>query len=408
LSAFRRQLSLLGRAQSFRLLLLATLASGLGTWLAVIALTVDVYGRTHSATWVSALLIVDFLPAVAIGLFLGAATDQVSRKLLLVGADVVRFAVFAALPVADSATAIVALAAVAGFATGFFRPAVLAGLPNLVEQADLPNANALLRSVEHATIAIGTLLGGLAAAASTDIAYGVNAASFAISAILILGIPASQLQARQAPSRGRLRDIGDGFAVVRGSQALLAVFVAWNLLAFAIGLTNVAEIALAKVSYGAGSFGFGLLWTASGVGLVLGSLLAPQVAERRGIGPIYGLPIALMGFGWAVAAAAPNVWVAVWFLGVQGLGNGAAYVYNALLVQRGAPDAVRGRAFSVVMSTTFAALGLGMIASGPLTDAVGARWVYAAGAAVAALAAVAGRSLARSAAEEPRPQPVAA
>ena len=42
---------------SFGLLALATLASGLGTWLAFVALTVDVYDRTHSATWVSALFI---------------------------------------------------------------------------------------------------------------------------------------------------------------------------------------------------------------------------------------------------------------------------------------------------------------------------------------------------------------
>jgi len=142
--AVRRQLGLLGRSPGFRLLFLSTFASGLGTWLAVIALTVDVYDRTHSAKWVSALLIVDFLPAVAIGLFFSAVIDQISRKLLMIGADVVRLAVFAALPLATSASGIVSLAALAGLATGFFRPAVFAGLPNLVEPAELPNANSLL------------------------------------------------------------------------------------------------------------------------------------------------------------------------------------------------------------------------------------------------------------------------
>ena len=54
-------------------------------------------------------------------------------------------------------------------------------------------------------------------------------------------------------------------------------------------------------------------------------------------------------------------------------GNGAAVVCNSLLVQRGAPDHLRGRAFTVIMSTNFAVLGLGMVVAGPLTDAVGAR-----------------------------------
>ena len=57
-------------------------------------------------------------------------------------------------------------------------------------------------------------------------------------------------------------------------------------------------------------------------------------------------------------------------------GNGAAVVCNALLVQRGAPDELRGRAFTVIMSSNYALLGVGMAAAGPLTDAFGARWVW--------------------------------
>ena len=78
-------------------------------------------------------------------------------------------------------------------------------------------------------------------------------------------------------------------------------------------------------------------------------------------------------------------------------GNGAAVVYNSLLVQRGAPDELRGRVFTVIMSTNFALLGLGMIAAGPLTDAIGARWVFAISAVCAGLGALVGFLLLRSA-----------
>jgi MFS family permease len=80
-----------------------------------------------------------------------------------------------------------------------------------------------------------------------------------------------------------------------------------------------------------------------------------------------------------------------------GAGIGAAVVYNSLLVQRGAPDELRGRAFTVIMSTNYALLGLGMVIAGPLTDAVGARWVFVVSAACAGLAAVVGFLLLRSA-----------
>ena len=80
-----------------------------------------------------------------------------------------------------------------------------------------------------------------------------------------------------------------------------------------------------------------------------------------------------------------------------GAGNGAAVVYNSLLVQRGAPDELRGRVFTVIMSTNFALLGLGMIVAGPLTDAIGARWVFVVSAGCASLGALVGFLLLRSA-----------
>ena len=63
-----RQLTLLRDPPSFGLLALATLASGIGTWLAFVALAIDVWDRTESATWVSVLLIADFLPSIVIGI----------------------------------------------------------------------------------------------------------------------------------------------------------------------------------------------------------------------------------------------------------------------------------------------------------------------------------------------------
>jgi MFS family permease len=290
------------------------------------------------------------------------------------------------------------LAAAAGFATGFFRPASYAGLPNLVEADDLAAANSLLRAGEYLSWTIGTALGGIiVAVASPDLAYWINAATFLASAALILRIAPARFQTQLAESRGYWRDLGDGFSVVLRSRVLLAVFCAWNLVMLANAGINVAEIVLVKVDFDGGDVGFGLMWAASGLGLLVGSLYAPRWLEVRGILLVYTGAIALMGFGALTAAVAPNVWVALPCMALGGAGNGAAVVYNSLLVQRGAPDELRGRAFTVIMSTNFALLGLGMVVAGPLTDAVGARWVFVLSAACAGLAAVVGFLLLRSA-----------
>lgn len=397
-SAFRRELDLLRRAQSFRLLFFATLASGIGTWLAAIALTINVYDLTGSATWVSGLLIADFLPAIAIGLFLGSLVDRLQRKRLMIGADLLRLSVFVVLPFTSSPTAIVVLAGVTGLANGFFRPAVYAGLPNIVEDSDLSYANSVFQTADNVTMGIGPLLGGLLVGLSgPHLAYWVNAVTFGLSALMISRIPHRALQSAQALSRGHFRDLADGLRTVLGSRALLAVLVAWSIAMFAIAAVNVSEVVLATVTFNAGAFGFGFIAAAAGVALAFGSLFAPVQVDRFGIALVYGGGIAVMALGALGAALSPNVWVASAFVLAMGLGNGAAGVCNALLVQRGAPDVFRGRAFTLIMSVNYVFLGLGMAIAGPVTNRVGARWVWAAAAVLYAVAAVVGYVLVRRA-----------
>jgi MFS family permease len=410
-----RRLGLLGREPSFRSLFLATLGSGLGTWLALVALQIDVLRRTHSPLWMSALLIADILPTLLVGLLAAPLVDRLSRRSLLIGADLVRCGVFCILPFAPNATTIVALAAVIGIATGFFRPAVYAGLPNLVGDEDLPRANSLLQMIDNSTWAIGSLLGGaLVAARGPDAAYWINAVTFVVSAALIAQIPQRLLQEARAETRGHWRDLADGLVLVRRSRALLTVLIAWNVGMIANAFVNVGEPFLATDSFSAGSFGLGLMMASAGVGLAAGAYLAGSWIEQRGLANVYGASLGLMALGVAGAAASPNVWVAAVCVIISGGGNGAAIVCNALLVQRGAPDRLRGRVFTVLMSSNVAFLALGMIVAGRLTEAFGPRWVWGAAAILSVVAAVVGFALARRVGEvatelaepaEPRVEP---
>jgi MFS family permease len=389
-----RQLGLLDRAPSFRLLFLASLGSSIGTWLAAIALTIDVFDRTGSGKWVSALLIADFLPSIAVGLLLGSLVDRLARRRLMVGADLVRLAVFCYLPFSGSATAIVVAAAVVGLANGFFMPAVFAGLPNLVDDEELPFANSLLQVTDNVSYTIGPLIGGaLVAASGPDLGYWINAATFLVSAALLARIPAAALQAAQAPSRGHFPDLTDGLRVVLRSRALLAVLVAWTIAGLGSSGVNVGEVVLAKVTFSAGAFGFGLLAAGSGVGLILGSALVATELERRGANVIYPSALVLMALGFGAAAVSPNVWVAVACVVAAGIGNGAANVCNGVLIQRGAPDEVRGRAFAIILSLNGAVRGLAMAGAGVLLDAWGARWLWGGSALLIAVAAVAAVAL---------------
>jgi MFS family permease len=230
-------------------------------------------------------------------------------------------------------------------------------------------------------------LGGiLIAIQGPDLAYWLNALTFLFSAALLAQIPGARMQAGKVESRvtGMTSVTGSGSSFA--SRALLTVLVAWNIVMFGNAAINVAEVVLVKVALESGNIGFGVLVGAGGLGLTIGSFAAGTFVERFGVSWLYGLGISMMALGYSIAAVAPTIAVAVPAVILASLGNGAAVVCNALLVQRGAPDELRGRAFTVIMSSNYALLGLGMIAAGALTDAFGARWVWA-GAATAYLAA---------------------
>ncbi len=366
------------RYANFRLLFFATLGSGVGTWMATIALTLDIKQRTDSPWWVSALFIVTFLPSVIVGLVAGPLVDLLSRKRLVVTADLVRLAVFCALPFVGTPIAIILLAAVAGTANSFFRPAVLAGVPNLVSEPDLAGATSLLQATDWLATAVGPILGGaIVAWSSPDVVYWINAVTFLFSALLLVRIPARFLQSEQGITRGRWRDLRDGLATFRQSRALLIVLVAFGLTMLASGLVNVSEIFLATRSLDSGAFGYGLLWTASGAGLVVGSLIMGRIVGRRRPLRVYPLGFVPWAAGITGAAIAPNVWVAALAMGVAGFGNGVTFPMTVLIIQEHTIDRMRGRAFTLVISAHNALLGLAMVAAGALTSAVGARWTFA-------------------------------
>jgi MFS family permease len=385
------------RLPGFRNLFLATLGSSVGTLLAAVALAIDVKDRTDSGLWVGAVLVVEFLPTIVVGLLLGPLLDRLDRRSLMIAADAVRVGVFVALPFAPNAGVVVALALVAGLATGFFRPAVYAGVPNLVGEEDLPSANALLQTVENASWMVGPVVGGLlTAAAGPSASYGINAASFVVSIALVVRIPPQLLQSERALSRGHWRDLVDGFAAALRSRSLLAVLVAWGITSLGVGGAQVSEIFLAKDTFSAGDFGYGLLYGAMGAGLVVGGYGSAALLTRYGVGLAYGGSLLAEGIGYAAAALSPDVWVAAACCVVLGVGNGAAVACNALLVQRGTFDMLRGRALTFVMSATYLLLGVGVTLGGVLVHRVGPRWLWGGTGGMLAVAAVAGWLLARS------------
>jgi MFS family permease len=351
--------------------------SSLGSGAAYVALLLLAYNRFHSPWAITLVLLADFLPAIALGPLLGAAVDRFGRRRSAVIADASRALAFAGVWLAPSFALTVAFALIAGVGTALFKPAVLAGLPNLVDDERLPAATSLYGAVADLGHTLGPALAGAALLVTGPRELLLaNASTFAVSAALIarvdLGAPATDPSERRPSLFAEARD---GISVTLRIPTIRTLLIGSSLAILAAGMTNVGELQLAKSALHAGDAGFSIFVALSGIGIVAGSLAAGgggSLARR------YLLGLVAMAGGMLAAGLAPVFAVAAVAFVALGGGNGLASVSEQLLVQRTVPDELLGRAFGVKSALISSAFAASLLLGGLLTSLVGPRALFAA------------------------------
>jgi predicted MFS family arabinose efflux permease len=370
------------RGAGFRRYWLAATISAIGTYAAAIALAVRTFDRTHSSPWVAALFLVEFVPPVIIGFWFGAWLDRLPSRRLLVGADLARTAVFAVLIWVTAPLAVVALALVSGLATGLFRPVVGARVPDLVEDTDLELANGALGIAENGAVLVGSAVGGAAVTAfGANAMLGVNAVSFALSALLLLTLPAlarrpAAAELPEEPEDALGRRMTRGLRIAGRSPSLRAIAVCWTVVCVGIGATNAIQVPFLRGTLHGSATTVGLAFAVAGAALVLGNLVGGRLGGRDRRSLYVGV-LTLMGIGWCAVAASPSAAAAVGLFFIAAFGNGVAIVINMTTVQRDAGAAVRAQAIAFLVGLTSLAVVLGGILGGALAGALTPRWPWA-------------------------------
>jgi MFS family permease len=203
------------RDRDYRLLFAGQAASLLGDGMVSVALAFAALELGGSVSDVGLVLAARMVPLVACLLVGGVVADRVSRRGVMVAADCVRGlsqGTMAALLISGSAEVwmLAALAGVTGAGTGFFNPASTGLLPSVVAPERLQQANGL-RGTAQATgeIAGPAIAGVLVATAGAGWAIAIDAATFAISAVMLAAL---RVRPRDARASTRfLRDLRDGW-----------------------------------------------------------------------------------------------------------------------------------------------------------------------------------------------------
>jgi len=357
--------------REFRWLWAAGVQSQLGDQLARVALSVLVFERTASTLLTATVYALTFLPAVLGGLLLGGLADRYPRRRVLIGCDVVRAVLLAAMAAPGTPLlvvgALVFLATLVGAPFKAAEPALIADI--FRDHRYLP-ALGVRTATYQASQLVGFAVGGVAVAAVGPRAVlAIDAVTFAVSAVVLRCClrqrPAARTPGPRAREPGSSEILGGLRVVVADRRLRLLLGLAWL-----AGLWVIPEGLAAPYAaeLGAGPAGVGWLLAANPAGNVVGALLlsrwVPPALRAKWLGPLAvfaGLPLML-------CAISPGLVLTVALWAVAG-GCSAYQVQLIAEYMAAVPAARRGQAVGLASAGLLAAQGIGLLAGGALAQA---------------------------------------
>jgi MFS family permease len=380
------------RYPAFRYLLSSLAVSQVGDWMYNLALVVLVYDRTHSALWAGLTTAARVVPVVVLGPLGGVLADRFDRRRIMIVCDLARMGLMFVLAAVAAAGLPIALApviaAVATTAAAPYMPCVAAVTPRLVDDADLPGANAARSAIGGSAIILGPALGGvLLLLGSPALAFALNALTFGLSALAVLAIKDRSVFATRRSAQGQLAahpgglfstnllsglfgELAEGAAALRQHPMALRLIGADIMCSFIYGIQTVLLLLVAGQA-GLGAQGYGYLFAAIGAGGLAGTALAgragrssrPQLVQAAALAAV-GLPTLLLAVThWPLAA--------VVLTGLTGLGAMMVEILTDTMLQRTLDEDVFGRAYGLALPASIAGIVAGSAVAPLLASLLG-------------------------------------
>jgi predicted MFS family arabinose efflux permease len=366
--------------RNFRLLSAGQFASTVGDYCYAIALPWYVLSSHRTPLFLGLILACYGIPRTALIPVGGLLADRLSPRQVALIADAGRCVLMALLGLLASRHAVSAAtlgptAALIGAGEGLFIPASFALLPAVLDGDQLTAGNGVFSAAQWTGALVGPAAGAaVVTLAAPAAAFGIDAATFAVSALTLLAIrtPAARAEAPAADRSGADGSADGGVVrLLRTSRLLrviLLIVVASNL---AIGgLLEVAVPALAHERFGAS--GLGALLICMAAGSVAGSLAAARTKDLSHpaltasiVYLVEAVAMGLVPFLGGLAGAGAG-------MAVVGLGFGLCNGIVLPRLQAWAPPALLGRVMGLLLVCSIGSGPLSVVLTGLLVDHYGA------------------------------------
>ncbi len=389
-------------SRSFLLYWRAQAASGLGTYITLLALqTLVVLTLDGSATEVGWLNSARWLPYLVLGVVVGALVDRHARRPVLITTDLVQAVLLASIPLLWwwdllSFPALLGIVMAYGTASVINGAAAMSFVPRLVAPRHLQRAHARTDAADAAAMTAGPALGGLLVSVlGAPLAVLADALTYVYSALVLSRVEVTEPgPSAGATARGLLLEIRAGVVWVYRGSGLVTLAVATHGWFVGNAIVGVVLAPYALDELGLTPLQFGIIGAVGGVGALLGAAVTTAVGLRLGTGrTIIACHVVTTGGVLVMVAAGQQLpsWAAVAVLaagqGLYGLAMGMSNSHEMSFRQLLTPDELQARTNTTLRSLNRAVMVVVAPLAGILADAWGMRPTLVVAAAVFALVA---------------------
>ena len=365
--------------RNLNLLLSGQLVSQIGDKFYMLAVAFLVLKTTGSPAKMGLVLFCSVFPSMLLGFISGAFLDRYSRKVIIIGADLIRGVIVSGVCVlyyleALSFPMLLAAQVLLSVCTAFFDPAIPAIIPQIVDRDQLTRANSQTQFVSGISTIIGPMLGGLTVAwAGYLTVFIINAASYLISAFFESFIQLPDLEKPAVKHSSIYADISEGCRYVYARKSLLMILLMVGVIHFFVGSIEAIIPVLATKLRGDGAQNIGFIQTSFGLGTVVAALIISirNINNKETIflfGSVFLIGVVLLGISGLYLLSARNVFAFLaFFLVIGGLIIFAGTSFRSLL-QKQVDDTMMGRVFGFVSSVGNISIPLATLIFGVLLE----------------------------------------
>jgi MFS family permease len=327
--------------------------SNLGDGIWLVAAPLLAATLTRDPVLIAGLSFTQQLPWLIFPLLSGALADRIDRRKAMVSVTMFRAALVLLLGLAVMTGRInLPFLYIVFFllTTGetLFDTSSTALIPGIVPRERLTTANARLSgTVMVMNLFLGRPIGGFLSARVASLPFTLGAAGLAVAAAVLTTLRGSFGPAVRDRGGSLRRDIGEGLRWLGRHRLLRTTAVTLGVLNLVLVAQNAIMVLYAQERLGLGATGYGFLLTATGLGGIVGSVLAPRILTFTGEAGYLRLAVIIEAVFPAIIALTSSAWVVgadMFLFGVHATTWGAVLVS---LRQELTPDPLRGRVQSV-------------------------------------------------------------